>query len=233
MTGARCYGPSGSTSDGAPVAALPADASRCVVVGFDRFAGWLDRYQGRHPEAQWVVDADQVSGSSPDGALIHFAVPFGPLTQQNGLDSVLTHLARPWQIGVLLVRRGGFAVAHAVGPEPATVKIGQRHVQGRTKAGGWSQHRFSRRRENQARAAFEAAGEHAARILAPLAQQLDVLVIGGDRAAVGVVLERPDLRPLAAVRREWQPVSGDPRREALERVLAATRSVTVELRDPL
>ena len=44
-------------------------------------------------------------------------------------------------------------------------KVGQRHVQGRTKAGGQSQQRFARRRDNQARAAYEAAAEHAARIL--------------------------------------------------------------------
>lgn len=209
-----------------------ADAARNVVVGFERLAGWLDRYQDRHPQTQWVVEADRVSGRSPDGASLGFVVPFGPLTDVDGLDAVLAHLAMPWQIGMLLVRRGGFAVAHVVGSEPASVKIGQRHVQGRTKAGGWSQHRFSRRRENQARAAFDAAAEHAANILGPVAGRLDVLVTGGDRTAIGAVLERADLRQLAAVHRAWQPVSGDPRREALDRVLAATRSVTVELRDP-
>src|SRR5699024_11147293 len=83
--------------------------------------------------------------------------------------------------GILLVRRGGFAVARLDGARLVEHKVGQRHVQGRTRAGGQSQQRFARRRANQARAAYQAAADHAARILT-----LDVreLVTGGDRAAV-------------------------------------------------
>ena len=61
---------------------------------------------------------------------------------------------RDW--GVLLVRKGGFAVARLAGSEVVASKVGQRHVQGRTKAGGQSQQRFARRRENQARVASRA-----------------------------------------------------------------------------
>src|SRR4029450_11492300 len=82
--------------------------------------------------------------------------------------------------GVLLVRKGGFAIARLAGDQVVDSKVGQRHVQGRTKAGGQSQQRFARRRENQARAAYEAAAEHAARILSGVR----ILVTGGDHAAV-------------------------------------------------
>ena len=68
---------------------------------------------------------------------------------------------------MLLVRKGGFAVAPPARLRIAESKVGQRHVQGRTKAGGQSQQRFARRRDNQARQAYEAAADHAARILAP------------------------------------------------------------------
>ena len=67
--------------------------------------------------------------------------------------------------GVLLVRKGGFAVARLERDRLVESKVGQRHVQGRTKAGGQSQQRFARRRDNQARQAYEAAADHAARIL--------------------------------------------------------------------
>ena len=67
--------------------------------------------------------------------------------------------------GVLLVRKGGFAVARLAAERLVESKVGQRHVQGRTKAGGQSQQRFARRRDNQARQAYEAAADHAARIL--------------------------------------------------------------------
>ena len=69
---------------------------------------------------------------------------------------------------MLLVRKGGFAVARLAGDRIVESKVGQRHVQGRTKAGGQSQQRFARRRDNQARQAYEAAAEHAARILGEL-----------------------------------------------------------------
>src|SRR5215218_10968837 len=98
----------------------------------------------------------------------------------------LAEAARPpgsW--GVLLVRKGGFAVARLRSGDLVEHKIGQRHVQGRTKAGGQSQQRFARRRDNQARAAYEAAADHAARILGT---RVEALVVGGDRAAVEAVL---------------------------------------------
>ena len=86
-------------------------------------------------------------------------------------------------------------------------KVGQRHVQGRTKAGGQSQQRFARRRDNQARVAFEAAAEHAARILEPV----EVVVTGGDHVAVDAVLADPRLAGLtvaAPVPRRTRPAPG-------------------------
>ena len=71
----------------------------------------------------------------------------------------------PADWGLLLVRKGGFAVARLAGERLVDSKVGQRHVQGRTKAGGQSQQRFARRRGNQARQAYEAAADHAARLL--------------------------------------------------------------------
>ena len=73
---------------------------------------------------------------------------------------------RPRTGALLLVRKGGFAVARLAGERLVESKVGQRHVQGRTKAGGQSQQRFARRRDNQARQAYEAAADHAARLLA-------------------------------------------------------------------
>ena len=66
---------------------------------------------------------------------------------------------------VVLVRRGGFAVAVVVDGRMVVHKVGSRHVQSRTAAGGWSQQRFARRRANQADALVEAVAEHLARIL--------------------------------------------------------------------
>ena len=94
---------------------------------------------------------------------------------------------------MLLVRKGGFAVARMAGEELVAHKVGQRHVQGRTKAGGQSQQRFARRRDKQAREAYEAAADHAVRVLDPVVRTGPV-VTGGDRPAV----DRGAGRPAAA-----------------------------------
>jgi hypothetical protein len=99
-------------------------------------------------------------------------------------------------------------------------KVGQRHVQGRTKAGGQSQQRFARRRDNQARQAYEAAAEHAARILG---HRLTALVTGGDHAAVEAVLADPRLAGHPVVP-PWLAVP-DPRRGVLEAAVADACSV--------
>ena len=106
---------------------------------------------------------------------------------------------RPTRWGVLLVRKGGFAVARLAGERIVESKVGQRHVQGRTKAGGQSQQRFARRRDNQARQAYEAAAEHAVRILGELPPAAAV-VTGGDHSAVDEVLDRPAAGHLAVSR---------------------------------
>ena len=55
------------------------------------------------------------------------------------------------------------------------------YLQGRTAAGGWSQQRFARRRDNQRTASYESAAATAARMLVPSAASLRGLVLGGDR----------------------------------------------------
>jgi hypothetical protein len=103
-------------------------------------------------------------------------------------------------------------------------KVGRRHVQGRTKAGGQSQQRFARRRDNQARQAFGAAAEHAVRLLAGATMPV---VAGGDHAAVDEVLADPRLRHLR-VTGPWLAVP-DPRRAVLDAAVADALSVQVEV----
>ena len=122
---------------------------------------------------------------------------------------------------MLLVRKGGFAIARLHGPEIVESKVGRRHVQGRTKAGGQSQQRFARRRGNQARVAFEAAADHAARIL----ERVDVVVTGGDHAAIEAVLADRRLARLDVV----PPflATPDPRRAVLEQAVVDAGCVAV------
>ena len=223
---------------GSAVSDEPVDPSpRLVAVPFERVAGWIERYDARHPGSVWRVDGSGVRADSPDGATAAFRPPFPTARPDEladpDLDTVLAALLRPRHIGVVLVRRGGFAVAHVVGAELVEVKVGQRHVQGKTKAGGWSQQRFARRRDNQARESYEAAAGHVHRILVPVAARLSELVVGGDKAGVQAVLEDRQLVTLAQLPRRWIGGVADPKRGVLERAVEQARSVEIEVVDPL
>jgi hypothetical protein len=118
-----------------------------------------------------------------------------------------------------------------VGDEVRVRKVGRRHVQGRTKAGGWSQQRYARRRDNQARKAFEAATEHAVRLLVAEHGGVDALVTGGDRAAVDAVLEDPRLRDVAARRTSSHLALGDPDAAVVATAVADLLSAVVVVTD--
>lgn len=147
--------------------------------------------------------------------------------QHEGLElaGLLAHVARPWRVGLLLVRAGGHTAGVAVGGVVLTSSTDRRHVQGRTAAGGWSQQRFARRRAGQTRSALEQATETAVRALAEA--EIDVLVTGGDRRSVAIVLDDPrlaELGPLLSAR--WLDTP-EPRRATLD--IAAARSHCVEV----
>ncbi len=193
-----------------------------VLVPTTRFARWVENFGSRHGSFSLGVDSGALVGTADDGSSFRASPPFGQ--EYDGpadVASYLTTCEPPGRWGVLLVRKGGFAVARLRGPEVVESKVGQRHVQGRTKAGGQSQQRFARRRDNQARVAFEAAAEHAARILEPV----DVVVTGGDHVAVEAVLADPRLARLAVVP-PFLTVP-DPRRAVLNQSVADAGSVVV------
>ncbi|WP_127480957.1 acVLRF1 family peptidyl-tRNA hydrolase [Nocardioides pantholopis] len=200
-------------------------APRPVLVPAERWSRWVSNFRDRHGPTALVVDSGALRGAAEDGSTFTARLPFAE--QYAGPPDAASFgaaVVAPADWGLLLVRKGGFAVARLAGPAFVASKVGQRHVQGRTKAGGQSQQRFARRRDNQARQAYEAAAEHAARILSGLAGPV---VTGGDRGAVEEVLADPRLRALEAVE-PWLPVP-DPRRAVLEEAAHAACAVRVDV----
>ena len=194
-----------------------------VAVPASRFVRWVDNFRARHGDTALRVDDGALSGDAADGSTFVARPPFAVrYAGDPDPGAFVGALEPPDAWGVLLVRKGGFAVARLAGDHIAEHKIGQRHVQGRTKAGGQSQQRFARRRDNQARQAYEAAAEHAVRILGDAAIPV---VTGGDRAAVDEVLADPRLRRLE-VTGPWLAVP-DPRRAVLETAIVDALSVRV------
>ncbi len=188
-----------------------------------RWSRWLANFEARHGATACVVDGGALTGLAEDGSTFAARLPFA--TPYGGPPETFAESVRaPDDWGLLLVRKGGFAVARLMGERIGESKVGQRHVQGRTKAGGQSQQRFARRRDNQARVAYEAAADHAARVLAGLAGPI---VTGGDRPAVAEVLADPRLRALAVVD-PWLDVP-DPRRAVLERAARDAAAIAVDV----
>jgi len=196
-----------------------------VPVPATRIVRWVENFASRHGAPRLSVTDGALCGVGADGSTFVARLPFeqgyaGP-PDPAGLAEAL-ELPDRW--AVLLVRKGGFAVARMAGDRVEEHKIGQRHVQGRTKAGGQSQQRFARRRDNQARQAYEAAAEHAVRLLgdAPM-----LVVTGGDHSAVDEVLADPRLRALE-VTGPWLAVA-DPRRSVLDAAIEDARALRVEV----
>ena len=194
-----------------------------VSVPAGRLPRWVANFAARHEGVSLVVVDGQLRGTAPDGSTFAATLPFDAAYDgQADADAFAAAAAAPPMWGVLIVRKGGFAVARLAGADLAEHKIGQRHVQGRTKAGGQSQQRFARRRDNQARAAYQAAAEHAARILRP-----GPLVTGGDRSAVEDVLTDARLTRLTVVE-PWLAVP-DPKRQVLDQAILDAQAIRVDV----
>ena len=204
--------------------------TRTLLVPEARVVRWFANFASRHGDPDLDLHEGALRALAPDGTAALAALPFG--TRYDGPGdpaSFAAAVAVPARWGVLLVRKGGFAVASVSGLAVQDSKVGQRHVQGRTKAGGQSQQRFARRRDNQARQAYEAAAGHAHRILSG---RLAALVCGGDRSAVEAVLSDARLVHLVDVRVDpWLAVP-DPRRGVLEQAVVDGASVSIEVTDP-
>jgi predicted NBD/HSP70 family sugar kinase len=196
-----------------------------VLVPTARWARWIDNFERSHGETAYAVVDGALSGAADDGSTLSARLPFGASYAGVPTAAGLGEAMRvPGDWGVLLVRKGGFAMARLSGTTLGESKTGQRHVQGRTKAGGQSQQRFARRRDNQARQAYEAAADHAARILGSLSGPL---VTGGDHGAVEEVLDDARLRGVVPVP-PWLAVP-DPRRGVLEQAVADAQALQVEV----
>ena len=158
-------------------------------------------------------------------------------------EALSAHASRPRTVGVLLVRLGGYAAGVFTGYPPVLgeAKVGSRLVHGRSAAGGWSQHRFARRREKQVNEALDAAADAAVMIFGqgrtsgrstsektattrdaaqnrrpqPAATRLDAVVLGGDRRAVAELREDPRLAPYFAIATDRFLTVPDPKRAVL------------------
>lgn len=204
-----------------------------MLVAPERLAGWFERFSRSHGGAQVMAGTAIVDAVANDGSLVHCEVPFPPLPDDppDPWQALVDHALRERRFGVLLIRRGGYAAGIFDAGKLIASKVGTRYVQGRTAAGGQSQQRFARRRDNQASALVGSAVEVALRIIAPEAATLSALVTGGDRPLIATALADPRLAKLAALPSgPWLEV-GDPRQKTLIEAGRSARAVRVTITD--
>lgn len=191
---------------------------RIVHVARERLERWLAGFSERHGAPEVSGHPEVVRLTATDGAVAEVHVPFGPIpVGHDPLGSLVAHACRDRRVGVVLARKGGHAAGLFVGARLLASKVGSGYVQGRTKAGGWSQQRYARRRDNQAAKEYAKAAEAAANVLLPRLEEVDHLVLGGDRPACTAVLADHRLAPLAPLA-EDAPfyATPDPRLKVLE-----------------
>jgi Actinobacteria/chloroflexi VLRF1 release factor len=227
------------------VAKRDSRAPRWVEVTPERIEGWVDSFGRRHGETSAEPGPDVVVFRAADGAVAECHLPFPPLragepgpppaggSPASQARLIAVHAAADRTVGVLLVRLGGYAAGVFSGTPPRleASKVGARQVHGRSAAGGWSQHRFARRREKQAATALEAAADTAVAVLGPHLRRLDAVVLGGDKRAVAGLRDDPRLRPYFDRAVERFLTVPDPRLAVLRETPKMFRSVRILITD--
>ncbi len=203
-----------------------AGGGRWVEVAPERLPRWLENFATRHGP----YTADGLTLTAEDGATAMLTPPPGAPGVPEMAD-LLKCAVESRRLGLLLARKGAVAVGIADGPELVVSKVDRHYVQGRTAAGGWSQQRFARRRDNQAKAATADGASIVGRILLPEVRTLSALVTGGDRTAVDAILAAREMAPLAELRSERFLDVPEPRHAVLVAAIAGARAVRVLVRD--
>ena len=220
----------------------------------ERLVSWIVAFAQRHGGAASVTHEAAgvtVTFTAADGATAECHPPFPPLSTHlpfplHGADSaadevhaaaagLAAHAAADRTVGVLLVRLGGYAAGVFAGSPPRLVssKAGSRLVHGRSAAGGWSQHRFARRRENQAAAALRAAADAAAEVFGPYGPSgLDAVVLGGDKRSAAGLRGDARLTPYLGYATMRFITVPDPRLAVLRDIPRAFQAIRIRLTEP-
>ena len=92
-------------------------AARTVLIPAARVERWFENFAARHGPASYDVRGGALHASAPDGAEAEARLPFArPYAGPGDPAALAAAVVAPDRWGVLLVRKGGFAVARLANP---------------------------------------------------------------------------------------------------------------------
>lgn len=195
-------------------------AQRTAHVPADRLTGWVNRFAAAHQGLESAVDTDDgVVLAMRDGATALLTPPWpddGRPGRGAGLMERLVSLAaQERRLGLVLVRRGGYAVGVAVAGKLVAHKVGAASARSR---GG-----------DHGAAVVERAAAEAVKVFA--GQAFEYLATGGDKQLIESVLASPQLRTVAARPRLVPLAVPDPKMVVLEKAAADFCAVRIQISD--
>ncbi|MGC1208289.1 MAG: acVLRF1 family peptidyl-tRNA hydrolase [Ornithinimicrobium sp.] len=197
---------------------------RQIDVPRDRLERWVAGFAQRHGEPTWNVRGNDYLVSAPNGAWATFS---SWIPAQSLPPDLVAWSKPPVTFAIILIRRGGYAVGIVKNEKLVAHKCGTRYVQSRTAAGGWSQQRYARRRENQRDDLVGTVIQRASAISQD--KRCSGVVLGGDRALVATVRGDPSLRGLDALPcREFFDIP-DPRMSVLAEVHIRATAIAISV----
>lgn len=210
---------------------------RAVEVEPERLARWFERFAERNGGIlRTTLGPDEVVVTGGDGTTATVRVPFPPLERHGtverlAVDALIEHATVPRRVGLVLVRLGGHSVGVAEQGKVLVSRTDRHHVHGRNAAGGWSQQRFARRRQGQARQALRSAADDVVEVLGPRVGELDAVMLGGDRQALDELRTDRRLERVFALAGSGVLDIREPRRTVLDDAAERVRTVEIVIRD--
>jgi hypothetical protein len=181
-----------------------------------------------------------LAGRSTTGAVVfrgeqkkYMVVPPFPVAEKSASQSLnvaplQSLLNRKYQIGIVLVRLGSYAVGLCRSDKLISSKVGTGLVHGRHRQGGSSAHRFERHRDKQIESFLIRVCGHVREQLEPYVKSMDYIVYGGARTTILTLqkycplltkLDKPTLPPLLN--------TPEPRRAVLDSAISRIWSSTI------
>ncbi|MCC9196425.1 Vms1/Ankzf1 family peptidyl-tRNA hydrolase [Arthrobacter sp. zg-Y820] len=183
--------------------------TRSTFVSADRLPGWLERFAAGNGELTLTPEHGGLHLLAANGTEADLLAPWPddgrPGRGSNDVERLVSLAGQSRTLGIVLLRRGGFAVGVARDGVLLASKAGSRYVQSRT-------------------------AEQAARIFAE--HPPEYLVFGGDRPLLEVLAREPVFRPWSALARLRFLDVQDPKAAALAKAAKDAASVFIRISVP-